>query len=74
MKSVAKFVTAPKFRKWAYGVTTAGLTVLGVYGIVTADQVAAWAFLAAAVTGMATANTDTSTPNSRPAKKAKAAK
>lgn len=56
----------PSRRKWAYGVTTAGLTVLGVYGIVTADQVAAWALLAAAVTGMATGHTDTTTASGMP--------
>lgn len=50
----------PKRRKWVYSVATAALTVLGVYGIVTLDQAAAWGVLAAAVTGMAAVNTDTS--------------
>lgn len=56
----------PARRKWAYGVTTAGLTVLGVYGLVTTDQAAAWALLAAAVTGMATSHTDTTTTDGMP--------
>lgn len=60
-------IATPKRRKWLYGVTTAGLGVLGVYGLVTADQVAAWALLAAMVTGMATAKTDTTTTSGMPA-------
>lgn len=47
----------PQVRRWAYGVTTAGLFVLGVYGVVDGNQAAAWAGLAAAVTGMATGYT-----------------
>jgi len=59
-------VLTPTRRKWAYGVATAGLAVLGVYGIVTADQAAAWGILAAAVTGMATVKTDTGTASGMP--------
>ncbi len=44
-------------RKWAYGTATAAFAVMGAYGIVTADQAAAWLLLAAAITGMATAKT-----------------
>ena len=45
-----------KFRRWAYGVSVAGFGVLGVYGIVDADQMAAWAILASAVAGLALIN------------------
>ncbi len=47
-----------KRRKYIYRCATAGLIVLGVYGLVTADQAAAWGLLAAAVTGMADVKTD----------------
>ena len=47
----------PQVRRWAYGVATAALVVLGVYGVVDGNQAAAWGGLAAAVTGMATALT-----------------
>lgn len=48
----------PKVRKWAYGVATAGLVVLGAYGVVDGQQAAAWSVFGAAVTGMAFLNTD----------------
>lgn len=51
-----KALLRPQVRRWAYRVTTAGLVVLGVYGVVDGQQAAAWAVLAAAVTGMASAN------------------
>lgn len=60
-------LATPRRRKWLYGVTCAGLGVLGVYGLVTADQAAAWALFGAAVTGLATAKTDTSTETGMPA-------
>lgn len=50
----------PKVRKWAYGVATAGLVVLGAYGVVDGQEAAAWSVLASAVTGMAFLNTDAS--------------
>jgi len=49
---------SPKVRKYIYRVATAGLAVLGVYGLVTSEQAAAWALLAAAVTSLADVNTD----------------
>lgn len=52
-------ITNPDVRKWIYGIATAGLAVLGVYGIVTGEQITAWSLLASAITGLATANTPT---------------
>lgn len=52
----------PKVRRWAYGVTTAGLVVLGAYGLVDGQEAAAWSVFAAAVTGMAFANTPADPP------------
>lgn len=49
---------SPKVRKYIYRVATAGLAVLGVYGLVTSEEAAAWALLAAAVTSLADVNTD----------------
>jgi hypothetical protein len=60
-------LATPHRRKWAYGVTTAGLTVLATYGVLNSDQLAAWLYLGAAVTGMATAKTDTRTTSGMPA-------
>lgn len=51
----------PGVRRWSYGVTGAGLVVLGVYGYLDGQQIAAWAALGAAVFGMAIANTPKST-------------
>lgn len=65
LNAIEKAAT-PARRKWAYGVTTAALVVLGTYGILTGDQAAAWDLLAAAVTGMATAKTDTRTSSGMP--------
>jgi hypothetical protein len=53
-----KNLLKPVVRKWAYGVATGGLVVLGAYGIVDGQEAAAWSVLAAAVTGMAFLNTD----------------
>lgn len=56
-------VLTPPVRRWAYGVTTAALGVVAVYGLVDGQQAAAWLILAAAVTGMATAHTPTPPAN-----------
>ena len=53
-----RIIPSPAFRRWIYSIATAGLAVLGVYGLVTTEQSAAWGVLAAAVTGLAAANTD----------------
>ena len=50
-------ITRPEVRKWIYGIATAGLGVLLVYGVVTGEQVAAWSGLAMSATGLAMANT-----------------
>ena len=52
-------ITRPEVRRWIYGIATAALAVLGVYGIGTGEQIAAWSLLASAITGLATANTPT---------------
>ena len=57
MRNTVKGLLRPHVRRWAYGCATAGLVVAGAYGIVDGQQAAAWAGLAAAVTGMAFANT-----------------
>lgn len=51
----------PARRRYVYRITLAALGILGVYGLVTADAVAAWALLAAAVTAMADRNVPTNT-------------
>lgn len=53
-----KYLT-PAVRKWAYGVAGSGLIVLGVYGYLDGQQIAAWGALGAAFFGMAIANTPT---------------
>lgn len=53
-------------RRWLYRVSWAALLVLGVYGVVNGEQMAAWAFLAAAVLGVADVHTDPSTPDGMP--------
>ena len=50
-------ITRPEVRRWIYGIATAGLGVLLVYGVVTGEQAAAWSGLAMAVTGLAAVNT-----------------
>lgn len=56
----------PKTRQWLYRISWAGLGVLGIYGILTSEQLAAWALVAAAVLGVADAHTDPTTPNGMP--------
>lgn len=55
-----KNLLTPKARKWAYGVTGAGLAVAGVYGLLDGQQIAAWMGLSAALFGLAIANTPSS--------------
>lgn len=46
----------PKTRTWVYGIAVAAFGVLGVYGILTTEQIAAWALLASAICGLAYSN------------------
>lgn len=46
----------PQVRRWAYDVTLAVLAILMVYGVLNADQSAAWQGLALAVVGIARAH------------------
>ncbi|WP_454921406.1 phage holin [Actinomyces naeslundii] len=50
-------ITNPAVRKWIYGIASAALAVLGVYGIVSGEQITAWSGLASAITGLAAVNT-----------------
>lgn len=43
----------PTRRRWIYGMSIAGFGVLTVYGLMDADQVAAWSAFAMAVCGLA---------------------
>lgn len=63
---MTKTFFTPAFRKWAYGVATAALSVLLVYGIIDGEQFAALTGVASAVTLTAYLNTDTSTNSGMP--------
>ena len=52
-----RIIANPDLRRWIYGIATAGLGVLLVYGIITGEQAAAWSGLAMAATGLAMVNT-----------------
>ena len=52
-----RIIANPDLRRWIYGIATAGLGVLLVYGVVTGEQAAAWSGLAMSVTGLAMVNT-----------------
>ena len=54
MKNILK----PETRSWIYGVCVAGFGVLGVYGIMDDQAIAAYSILAAAVFGLARGNVD----------------
>lgn len=54
-------LTRPTVRRWLYGIATAALVLLGTYGLLDGQQIAAWTGLAAAITGLAWANTPTPT-------------
>jgi hypothetical protein len=59
-QKLEKLNPPPAVRRWAYGVTGAGLAVAGVYGVLDGEQIAAWGVLGAAVLGIAAGNTPTS--------------
>lgn len=50
----------PAVRRYIYGVATALIALLGVYGIVSGEQIAALTVVASAVTGLAFIHTDIS--------------
>lgn len=52
-----RIIANPDLRRWIYGIATAGLGVLLVYGVDTGEQAAAWSGLAMAATGLAMVNT-----------------
>ena len=58
----------PATRKWLYGISFAITLLLGAYGVLDEQLISAWNFLAAAVFGVATLNTDTDKPSGRRAK------
>ena len=49
------WLTPPKVRRWAYGIITAAVPLLVVYGIIEAATAPLWLALAASVLGTATA-------------------
>lgn len=51
-------ILTPSVRRWLYAIATAALAVLGVYGVLDGQQLAAWSGLAAAITGLAYVNTN----------------
>lgn len=56
----------PARRRWLYRITWATGALLGVYGLLNHDQVAAWLLVAAAVLGIADNHTDTTTTSGMP--------
>ena len=52
----------PVTRKWLYGVACSITLLLGAYGLMDDQLIAAWNMVAAAVFGVATLNTDTRQP------------
>ena len=52
-------MTKPATRKWLYGVSCALTLLIGAYGFMDDQLIAAWNMLAAAVFGVATLNTPT---------------
>lgn len=59
-------LATPRRRKYLYKVSWSLLALLGVYGVLTGQQIAAWALLAAAILGIADSHTDPSTPTGMP--------
>jgi len=47
----------PAVRLWLYGIAMAGFGVMGVYGLLSSEQIAAWGLLASALFAVAAANT-----------------
>ena len=56
----------PTTRKWLYGVATAITLLMGAYGLLDEQLIAAWNMVAAAIFGVATLNTKTTTTDGMP--------
>src|SRR5699024_11376921 len=56
----------PTTRKWLYGVATAITLLMGAYGLLDEQLIAAWNMVAAAIFGVATINTNTNTTDGMP--------
>lgn len=56
----------PTTRKWLYGVATAITLLMGAYGLLDEQLIAAWNMVAAAIFGVATINTKTNTTDGMP--------
>jgi hypothetical protein len=61
-------MTNPAVRKWLYGIACAVTLLVGAYGFIDDQLIAAWNMLAAAVFGVATLNTNTNQSSGRRAK------
>ena len=66
MRNTLNHLLTPPVRQWLYGIATAVLVVLGVYGVIDGQQMAAWAGLAAAITGLAAVMTDPGSTDGMP--------
>lgn len=56
----------PTTRKWLYGVATAVTLLMGAYGLLDEQLISAWNMVAAAILGVATLNTKTTTTDGMP--------
>ena len=54
---ISVFFQNPSVRRWLYGLAIAGFGVLGVYGLLTPERIAAWSLFASALFGLAFLNT-----------------
>ena len=59
-------LATPARRRWLYRIAWATLAVLGVYGVITLEQLAVWLLAAAAVLGVADGHTDPTAPTGMP--------
>lgn len=59
-------IATPARRRWLYRVAWSVLGLLGVHGLVTGEQLAAWLLVAAAVLGIADSHTDPTTTSGMP--------
>lgn len=52
-------ILTPKVRSWLYGVVTAALAILVVYGVISEGEVSVWLALAGALLGVVSSGTAT---------------